>query len=246
MHEFGYPSQQKWGPVYLRGLLGPGDRKSIEPMAARVCPGETQQLHHFISTSRWDTAGHERVLLEKEFVDHRMLREILGRRVRDGVLLRLIGKWLNAGVLEQGELSYPGAGTPQGGVISPILANIFLHEGGRTPRPARPRTAGSSSPRRAAAAPPDPPRARRLLGRGLLVAPRGSRPSRWPLRAGSHATASGTSAHLPRLHARARLLPGPPSLARWPRPRVGTCRRCRGASWPTWTGAAGPRAQRAR
>jgi RNA-directed DNA polymerase len=61
-------------------------------------------------------------------VDHRMLREILGRRVRDGVLLRLIGKWLNAGVLEQGELSYPGAGTPQGGVISPILANIFLHE----------------------------------------------------------------------------------------------------------------------
>ncbi|MDC0749666.1 IS701 family transposase [Polyangium mundeleinium] len=65
LHEFGYPSQQKWGPVYLRGLLGPGDRKSIEPMAARVCPGETQQLHPFISTSRWDTAGHERVLLEK-------------------------------------------------------------------------------------------------------------------------------------------------------------------------------------
>ena len=65
LHEFGYPSQQKWAQVYMRGLLGPGDRKSVEPMAARVCPGETQQLHHFISTSRWDTAGHERVLLEK-------------------------------------------------------------------------------------------------------------------------------------------------------------------------------------
>jgi len=65
LHEFGYPSQQKWAPIYMRGLLGPGDRKSIEPMAARVCPGETQQLHHFVSTSRWDTAGHERVLLEK-------------------------------------------------------------------------------------------------------------------------------------------------------------------------------------
>ncbi|MRG98503.1 hypothetical protein GF068_42305 [Polyangium spumosum] len=65
LHEFGYPSQQKWAPIYMRGLLGPGDRKSIEPMAARVCPGETQQLHHFLSTSRWDTAGHERVLLEK-------------------------------------------------------------------------------------------------------------------------------------------------------------------------------------
>lgn len=61
-------------------------------------------------------------------VDHGMLREILGRRVRDGVMMRLIGKWLNAGVLEQGKLSYPDKGTPQGGVISPILANIFLHE----------------------------------------------------------------------------------------------------------------------
>ena len=44
------------------------------------------------------------------------------------MIVRLIGKWLNAGVLEGGELSYPEAGTPQGGVISPILANIFLHE----------------------------------------------------------------------------------------------------------------------
>jgi group II intron reverse transcriptase/maturase len=61
-------------------------------------------------------------------LDHGQLREILCRRVRDGVVLRLVGKWLNAGVLETGELSYPEAGTPQGGVISPILSNIFLHE----------------------------------------------------------------------------------------------------------------------
>ena len=61
-------------------------------------------------------------------LDHAQLREILRRRVRDGVLLRLIGKWLNAGVLEDGALTYPEAGTPQGGVISPLLANIFLHE----------------------------------------------------------------------------------------------------------------------
>lgn len=61
-------------------------------------------------------------------VDHRHLQEILRQRVRDGVLLRLIGKWLNAGVQEAGELSYPDAGTPQGGVISPLLANIYLHE----------------------------------------------------------------------------------------------------------------------
>ena len=50
------------------------------------------------------------------------------QRVRDGVLLRLIGKWLNAGVMEDGGLTYPEAGTPQGGVMSPLLANIYLHE----------------------------------------------------------------------------------------------------------------------
>ena len=61
-------------------------------------------------------------------LDHRHLREILSRRVRDGVILRLIGKWLKAGVLERSELSRPEAGTPQGGVISPLLANIYLHE----------------------------------------------------------------------------------------------------------------------
>ena len=61
-------------------------------------------------------------------LDHGHLSEILCRRVRDGVLLRLIGKWLNAGVLEDGQLSHPEAGTPQGGVISPLLANVYLHE----------------------------------------------------------------------------------------------------------------------
>jgi group II intron reverse transcriptase/maturase len=60
-------------------------------------------------------------------LDHARLREVLSQRVTDGVLLRLIGKWLNAGVLEDGELHHPSTGTPQGGVISPLLANIFLH-----------------------------------------------------------------------------------------------------------------------
>ena len=61
-------------------------------------------------------------------LDKAQLRAFLRRRVRDGVLLRLIGKWLNAGVLEDGAVWYPEAGTPQGGVVSPLLANIFLHE----------------------------------------------------------------------------------------------------------------------
>lgn len=60
-------------------------------------------------------------------LDHAHLREFLRLRVRDGVLKRLIGKWLKAGVLEKGSVSYPTAGSPQGGVISPLLANVFLH-----------------------------------------------------------------------------------------------------------------------
>jgi RNA-directed DNA polymerase len=60
-------------------------------------------------------------------IDHAKLREFLARRVTDGVVRRLIDKWLKAGVLEQGQLHYPEAGTPEGGVVSPILANVFLH-----------------------------------------------------------------------------------------------------------------------
>jgi group II intron reverse transcriptase/maturase len=68
--------------------------------------------------------------IEKFFdsVDRAQLQELLRRRVRDGVLHRLIGKWLNAGVMEEGRVYRPEAGTPQGGVISPLLANIYLHE----------------------------------------------------------------------------------------------------------------------
>jgi group II intron reverse transcriptase/maturase len=61
-------------------------------------------------------------------LDHRHLREFLDRRVRDGVIRRVIGKWLNAGVLENGQLYHPETGSPQGGVVSPILSNIYLHE----------------------------------------------------------------------------------------------------------------------
>jgi RNA-directed DNA polymerase len=60
-------------------------------------------------------------------LDHAHLRELLRQRVRDGVLTRLIGKWLKAGVLEEGVVTTPNLGTPQGGVISPLLANIYLH-----------------------------------------------------------------------------------------------------------------------
>jgi len=60
-------------------------------------------------------------------IDHGFLQEALRQRVTDGALLRLISKWLHAGVIENGALSYPTSGTPQGGVVSPMLANVFLH-----------------------------------------------------------------------------------------------------------------------
>jgi len=61
-------------------------------------------------------------------LDRRLIRELLSKRVRDGVIVRLIGKWLKAGVLEEGWISHPETGVPQGGVISPLLMNIYLHE----------------------------------------------------------------------------------------------------------------------
>jgi len=60
-------------------------------------------------------------------IDHKILREFIQKRIKDGGIIRLIGKWLKAGVMEKKELSYPKKGTPQGGVISPLLANIYLH-----------------------------------------------------------------------------------------------------------------------
>ena len=61
----GHKAQRRWAPVYLRGLLAPGERKSVEPMAGRVAPGDVQQLHHFVSASAWDPAPLEAVLVEK-------------------------------------------------------------------------------------------------------------------------------------------------------------------------------------
>jgi len=60
-------------------------------------------------------------------IPHDQLRTILDQRVTDGVIRRMIDKWLKAGVLEDGQLRFATDGTPQGGVISPLLSNIFLH-----------------------------------------------------------------------------------------------------------------------
>ena len=61
-------------------------------------------------------------------IQHGPLRDIVRNRVKDGVILRLINKWLKAGVWENGQIEYNTEGTPQGGVISPMLSNIYLNE----------------------------------------------------------------------------------------------------------------------
>jgi RNA-directed DNA polymerase len=79
-------------------------------------------------------------------IDRTRLREVMRRRINDGSIMRLIGKWLRAGVMEDGVLHHPETGVVQGGVISPVLANIFLHHvlDGWFEREVQPRLKGTS------------------------------------------------------------------------------------------------------
>lgn len=62
---WGDKRRKRWAPLYLKGLLLPGERKSIAPMAARLAPHDEAQLHHFVADSPWATEPLEAVLLER-------------------------------------------------------------------------------------------------------------------------------------------------------------------------------------
>ncbi len=59
---FGHKARRRMCPLYVAGLIGPGDRKSVGPMAERVAPGDYDRLHHFVSDGVWDEAPLQREL----------------------------------------------------------------------------------------------------------------------------------------------------------------------------------------
>src|SRR5271156_3092549 len=63
LDRLGHKARRRMCPLYVSGLIGPGDRKSVQPMAARLAPGDYDQLHHFIADSVWDAAPLESELL---------------------------------------------------------------------------------------------------------------------------------------------------------------------------------------
>lgn len=60
-------------------------------------------------------------------LERKVFFDLLHKRVKDGGLDRLLGKWFNVGILDGEQLSYTDQGTIQGGVVSPAIANIYLH-----------------------------------------------------------------------------------------------------------------------
>jgi len=86
-----------------------------------------EQIRNYIQQGYWWVIDAD---VERFFdsVDHTLLMSLVAEEISDGKVLGLVEAWLTAGVMNQGEIEETNVGTPQGGVISPLLANIYLHE----------------------------------------------------------------------------------------------------------------------
>ena len=97
----------------------------------RLCLGAHDAIKALSATLQWNGFNFVTEADIKGFFDHlnhQWLIRMLGQRINDGALLNLVGKWLRAGIMEEdGSIIHPQTGTPQGGVISPVLANVYLH-----------------------------------------------------------------------------------------------------------------------
>jgi group II intron reverse transcriptase/maturase len=94
---------------------GRGQHDALDALAVGITRTPVNWIVDIDVRSFFDTVSHEWLI---RFVEH---------RIADGRMIRLIRKWLKAGVMEDGEWSSSEAGTPQGAVVSPTLANIYLH-----------------------------------------------------------------------------------------------------------------------
>jgi len=85
-----------------------------------------EEVHKLVNHNKWVVD----VDLKSYFdtIPHDQLMNFVRQRIRDRRLLGLINQWLKAGILEEGKIRRPESGTPQGGVLSPLLSNIYLHE----------------------------------------------------------------------------------------------------------------------
>jgi RNA-directed DNA polymerase len=116
----------------VRKVIEPIYEEDFKPFSYGFRPGRSQHQAIEYMFKQVSFEG-KRYILEADLkncfgsIDHGILRSFLDERVKDGVIRRMIDKWLKAGVMESGNISYPEEGTPQGGIISPLLSNIYLH-----------------------------------------------------------------------------------------------------------------------
>lgn len=92
----------------------------------RSCHTALSQIKKTGNGSAWIIEGDIKGFFDN--IDHEILLNILGKKIDDGRFISLIGKFLKAGIMEEGKLRDSSTGTPQGGIISPLLANIYLNE----------------------------------------------------------------------------------------------------------------------